>query len=428
MARGNWSAESDQAMQANFKTRYVGRSNTFYSTSDSHEGKIKKTYNFTGKKEEIETILSFSGGYGAGKLPLANSSLMGVQEVTAKKVYFRVNIDREGMMAASSTEGAFEKYTDFQIEQAVRSYGNQCGRIAFGDSTGVLGRGAGATNVTGAGTDVSPYVVTLRAAGFKQNNFHLKQLVQIVTGLNANNNLAGAMEGGDSETNILEVVGFNPATRQVSLVGTSAHLAGLAGANPLATTTGLVPQRSYLREPMGYENVLKATTGSLYGIPVQEFWKAGQINAGGAGLVVDMINEAMLEREFVFGEAPDLIYCHWKQYQKLLAQLEDKKIIMTPNANVKGHMGFKGVLYDGFGNDSRPTVILRHRHANEDAVYLLNSKFLRRAHRPKFGWFTEDGTKFLRVANEDEYEARYGGYFENVIPPTPHAIITGLSV
>ena len=43
MARGNWSAESDLAMQANFKTRYVGRSNTFYSTQDSLEGKMKKS-------------------------------------------------------------------------------------------------------------------------------------------------------------------------------------------------------------------------------------------------------------------------------------------------------------------------------------------------------------------------------------------------
>ena len=171
---GNWSIDD---VNANFKTKFENRSKAFYSTQDPIEGRLKKDFNFTGKKKEIETILSFAGGYGARKLPMANSSLMAIQEVTAKKVYFRAQVDREGMMAASNDEGSFEQYLQFPMKETVKSYVNQCGRITFGDSTGVLGRGAGATNVTGAGTVGSPYVVTLRANGFKANNLDRKSVV-----------------------------------------------------------------------------------------------------------------------------------------------------------------------------------------------------------------------------------------------------------
>ena len=49
-------------------------------------------------------------------------------------------------------------------------------------------------------------------------------------------------------------------------------------------------------------------------------------------------------------------------------------------------------------------------------------------HRPDFGWFDDDGTVFLRLADEDSYEARYGGYFENLIIPTGHGCLKNLAV
>jgi hypothetical protein len=420
----NWSID---AINANFLPTFEGRSKTMYNSKDVMEGRIKKKYNFTGKEKNIETQLSFAGGYGSRLLPIANNTTMENQKITAKKVYARALVDREGLKAASNSQGSYQQYLKFPISKTVEGYVNQCGRILFGDSSGVLSRGDASTNVTGAGTTASPYVVTLSAASFKDSNFHKRQLVQVVTGLAAfPDNTGGAMEGGDAITNILEVVAVNVSARQISLVGTSAHLAGLvAGPSPLAATSGLVPQRSYNGEPLGFGKVLMATSGQLYGIDVQQEWKAGQLNAGGQGIITDMINEMMLERNHIFGDEPNMIICRYNQYQKILAQLEDKKVYNLPNKNLAGHLGFEGIEY--VASSGKKIGIVMNRHADADKVYLINDTYLERLHRPDFGWFNEDGTVFLRT-NEDEYEARYGGYWEHVMVPTAHAVIHGLAL
>jgi hypothetical protein len=420
--KGNYSIAE---INANFKPTFESRSRTMYSTEDVLEGRIKKKYSFTGREKNIETHLSFAGGFGSRLLPKANNSQMENQRVTAKKVYGRALVDREGMKAASNSQGAYQQYFKFPVKKTVENYVNQCGRIMFGDGSGILGRGDAATNVTGTGAVNDPFVVTISAATWKRHNFHKKQFVQYVTGLAAlPANTGGAMEGGDALTNVLEVVAVVPATRQIRLIGTSPALTTLSGANPVPATAGFCTQRSYLGEPIGFGAVLMQTSGQLYGIDIQPEWKAGQLNAGGEGIITDMMNEVMLERRDEFGEEPNMIVTHWKQYQKILAQLEDQKVYNLPNKNVKGHLGFDGIEY--ICSSGKKVGIFVHRHADEDKVYFLNDAYVERLHRPDFGWFDEDGTVFLRTA-EDEYEARYGGYWENVMVPTAHAVIHNLA-
>jgi hypothetical protein len=64
--KGNW---SQSEINANFKPTFEGRSKTLYSTYDPLEGAIKKNFNFTGKERNIETHLSFAGGFGSRLLP-----------------------------------------------------------------------------------------------------------------------------------------------------------------------------------------------------------------------------------------------------------------------------------------------------------------------------------------------------------------------
>ena len=407
-----------------FLTKFQGRSANMYNSANVLEGRIKKKYNFVGKQMNIETQLSFSGSVGAKLLPLGNASKVEQAVITAKKVYGRTYVDRESLKAASSTEGAFQKYLAFPVKKTVESYMRNMSRILFSDGTSILGRGAGATNVTGAGSVANPYVVTLRASDFKEANFEEKDFVQIVTGLNAGDNLGGTAEGGDAVTNLLEIVAVDVAARQISLVGTSAHLAGLAGAAPLATTTGLAMQRSYLAEPQGLDGVLGATSGSLYGLSVQRRWQATQVNAGGAGIITDMMNEVMLKTEKAFGQAPKMIVMNYNQLQKILAQLEDQKVYNLPNRNLKGALSFSGVE---FMSTRGPIPMFVDRFASEDKMYFLNDDFIERIHRPDYGWFDDDGTVFLRIADSDEYEARYGGYLENFVTPTAHGILTNLA-
>jgi len=409
-----------------FLTLFKNRSTNMYNSANVLEGRIKKSNDFVGKQMNIETQLSFAGGYGAKLLPQGNPSLVEQAVITAKKHYSRVFVDREGLKAASSSKGAFQTYLAFPIKKTVEDYMRNMSRILFGDGTGVLGRGAGATNVSGAGSSASPYVVVLRASDFNVANFEEKSIVQIVTGLNAGDNLGGAAEGGDSVTNLLTIVAVNKATRAISLVGTSSHLAGLvAGPSPLATTTGLVPQRSYLAEAQGLTGVLMKTSGTNYGLTVQRRWQATQVDAGASGIVVDMMNDVMLQVEQACGEAPNTIICNYNQYRKILAQLEDQKRYNLPNKNVKGHLGFSGIEYMG---TSGSVGIFVDRFCPEDKIFFLNDKYIQRYHRPGGAeWFQDDKTVFLRTVDEDVLEARYGAYMENFITPSFHGVLHNLA-
>jgi len=406
-------------------TLFKNRSANMYNSANVLEGRIKKSSDFVGKQMNIETQLSFAGGYGAKLLPLGNPSLVEQAVITAKKHYSRVFVDREGLKAASSSKGAFQTYLAFPVKKTVEDFMRNMSRVLFGDGSGVLGRGAGATNVSGAGTVASPYVVVLRASDFNVANFEEKSFVQIVTGLAASANTGGSAEGGDSVTNLLQIVGVNKSTRAISLVGTSPHLAGLANSGPLATTTGLVPQRSNLSEAQGLKGALMATSETLYGLSVQRRWQATQVDAGASGIVVDMMNDVMLQVEQNFGESPNMIICNYNQYRKILAQLEDQKRYNLPNKNVKGHLGFSGVEYMGTAG---AVGIFVDRFCDEDKIYFLNDKFIHRYHRPGGAeWFQDDKTVFLRTVDEDVLEARYGAYMENFITPTAHGVLHNLA-
>jgi len=337
-----------------FLTKFQGRSANMYNSANVLEGRIKKKYNFVGRQMNIETQLSFSGSVGAKLLPIGNASRVEQAVITAKKVYGRTYVDRESLKAASSTEGAFQKYLAFPVKKTVESYMRNMSRILFSDGSGILGRGDGATNVSGNGSVLTPYIVVLRASDFNDAKVEEKDFVQIVT----------------------------------------------------------------------VNGVLTATSGSLYGLPVQRRWQSTQVDALGAGIITDAMNEVMLKTERAFGQAPKMIVMNYNQLQKILAQLEDQKVYNLPNRNLKGALSFSGVE---FMSTRGPIPMFVDRFADEDKAYFLNDDFIERIHRPDFGWFDDDGTTFLRIADSDEYEARYGGYLENHIVPSAHGILTNLA-
>lgn len=408
-----------------FLTKFQARSTNHYNSKAMIDGRIKKLYNLHGKQMNIETQLSFSGGVGAKLLPVANTSQVEQAVVTATKNYARVLVDRESLKAASSSEGAFQKFMAFPVKKTVESFIRNSGRMIFGDGTGVLGRGDGATNVTGNGSVATPYIVTLRESDWNVSNFEEMDHVQVVTGLAAGDNSGGTAEGGDAETNLLYISEVVPATRTIKLVGTSAILAArVAAPGALQTTSGLVMQRSYNAEPQGLSGVCMATSGSLYGVSVKRRWQSQQIDALGQGIVTDALNDAILKQEKATGEAPKLVVMNYNQMRKILAQLEDQKTYNLPNKNLKGALGFQGVEI----MTSRGAIgMFVDRFCPEDKIFLLNDDHITRYHRPDFGWFDDDGTVFLRSNDEDSYEARYGGYYQNLIDPTFQTVIHNLA-
>jgi hypothetical protein len=411
-----------------FKVNYYKKSENMYNSANVLAGRIKKRYDFTGRQRFITTPLSYAGGVGSGSLPISGVANYGDAVITSKKVYATCEIDRESIKASADDAGAFVRATKETVQKCVESYSRNVSRILFSDGSGILGRGDGATAVSGAGTTADPYIVTMNATGWKEANFEERDIVQVITAMNAYPDNSVGTEEAITESNPLYISEVVPSLKQIKLVGTSAALAAhVGGGTSLSATEGLCMQKSFGNDPEGFKSILEATSGSLFNVAVQRRWQATQVSAGGAGVSTDLMNRMMLDVEKKFGKAPNMVVTSYEQYRKILNLLEDHKRYSLParSSELKGKVSFEGVEYM---STAGAVGIFYDRFADSDKVYFLNDNFIEVHHRPDHGWFTDDGTVFLRKKGDDAYEARYGGYFQNFITPSAHGILTGLSV
>jgi len=399
-----------------------------YNSENVLQGRIKKRYDFTGKQRFVSTPMSFSGGVGSGSLPVSNAGIYEGAVILSKKVYATCEVDRESIKASANNAGAFVQATQETVRKTVESYMRNCSRILFGDGSGVLGIGsATATNVAGNGSVATPYLVYFDGTGqdFASVNFEEKDFNQLVDSYAAGAPPTGAYENAN---NYLEVVEVDETLKRVSYVGTSAILSGLSGSGPFPADNAMVMQGSWLTDPIGLSGIKDATliggAASLYNIGVQRRWETEIHDASGAGVTTDRMNAVMLDIEKKFGKVPNMIMCHYNQFRKILALLEDQKVYNLPNRNIKGNMSFQGVE---FMSTRGPIGIFVDRFCPEDSIWFLNDNFIECHHRPDFGWFDDDGTVFLRDSSSDSYGARYGGYYENFITPTAHGLLYNLA-
>src|SRR5690606_9256131 len=307
--------------------------------------------------------------------------------ITAKKVYARAVIEREAIKASANDAGAFVKATKETVQKTVESGTRNISRILFGDGSGILARGAGATNVAAIS---GGYRVTLNLAGFlpfNDANLEEKDYVQVVSGMGAATNA-----GGTVEASLLEIDAVDTVAGTVDLLGSSAVLAALAGANPFPTTSGLAMQGSYLADPIVLKVVIDLPTSgdSIYGIPYSRRWSALVVNAGGKAVTTDLMNGVMLQIEKRFGKVPNMIMTSYEQQRNILALLEDQKVYSLPNRNIKGQsdadkatLSFKGVEF----MSTRGSIgIFVDRFCQKDHIWFLNDNFIEVHHRPDFGW------------------------------------------
>lgn len=400
MAKYNLTTASDL-----FKIKYGKLSDNVYNSANVLLGRVKKENSFTGKRMDVAVPLSFSGGVGSGSLPTANTASYDDAEISAKKMYAVCEIDRETIKAAENDEGSFVRMTKHVVQKTVESWMRNHSRAFFNDGTGILGQFSG--NASGSAT--TP-VITIIASGtykFKEANFEEKDYVNI-----------------NSLSSVWEVVSVVPSTRVVTL-------ARISGSDDLtsigAGTHSVYMQNSKNNDPSGLLGVCSATTGSLYGIPVARRWQSFQKDAGGSGLVTDMMNEVMLGVEKGCGKIPKMIITSYVQMRKLLNLLEDQKQYQLDprSADLKGKISFKGIE---FMSSMGAIPVFAERFCDDDKMYFLNDDYITTHHRPGFGWFDDDGTVFLRSNTEDAYGARYGGYLENYIVPTFQGYLSNLAV
>lgn len=385
-----------------FKIKYGKLSENVYNSANVMLARQKKMYDFTGRQMFVPVPTSFAGGVGSGSLPAANHSNVEDALINAKKVYARALIDREAMKASMNDEGAFVRATKWKVQKSVESYMRNASRILFGDGTGALGT-IDAVVDNGGGS----YTLTITAASWLEANWEEQDYVNIETG----------------NTDRFEVISVDPTNTAIDVLR-------ITGSQVPVATDEIFMQGSENNDPQGFKGIFDfsvAATGSLYSVPYSRRWSATVQDKAAAGITLDFLNEIMLEVERKSGKVPNMIVCSYTQYRKILNLLESQKEynVEPRMPELKGKISFRGVE---FMSTAGAIPVFPERFMKPDEVYFINDNFMNCHHRPGFGWFDDDGTVLLRAADQDEYEARYGGYYQNYIVPSFHGALRNLAV
>lgn len=411
---------SDADYSALFKRTYGAYGDNLYGSGseDPLESQISKKFDFNGSEHRFPVKIGFGGGTGFGSLPEANSSKNVDVVLTRKKAYARMNLDRETIVASKGKDGAFKEATQEETLGKLKSFNRTQACALYNDGTGILGQFSGSTS----GTSAVPIVTIINTGNyrFRQGFFEEGDYVQVVN------------SGGTLLTSKWEITSVDVTNR-------AATMTRISGSDDLTAigsgTHNIVLQGSYNASPMGLMGVHNFTSGTLYSVSFARRWSSYRKVFTTAQLItVDIFNEAVLQMDQRAGEAPNLGILSTVQMQKFLSQLEDKKRYGTaelqskPNKlSNKATISFSGIEYMG----PRGTMpLVSSRYLRDDMVLLVNtnSNKMFRKHAEKFGWFDEDRTVLMRMQDQDAYEARYGGYYENYFNPLFQGGIEGLSV
>ncbi len=384
-----------------FKTKFGKLSENSYNSANPLQGTIKKSYDFVGEDMKVAVPTFFAGGVGSGTLPTANPASAVKATILAKKVYATTEIQREALKASSNDEGAFVEAMKWNVQKTTEAYNRNSSRILFGDGTGALGTAQ--ANATGS---AAVPVIIISAATWVEGHWEENDYINF---------------GVDAS--VFRIDAVVPSTRALTLARLSGTL------DLTASGSGMIAymQNSKDNDPLGLKGVLDATSGTLYGVTVQRRFQATQIAAGSSGISTDIMNELVSKIMFKCGKAPKMLVTSYTQMRKIKNFLEDQKVYqIDPRASeLKGKISWSGIEY--LANGSKMAII-EDRMCPDDRMYAINPDFITSYHRPDFGWFDDDGTVFLRVANDDAYGARYGGYYQNYIIPSFHGVVTGLSI
>jgi hypothetical protein len=397
-----------------FKYLYDKRTYITYNAATPLWARVKKEYGaFTmgGKSKVIEAVLGFTGGVGSGSLPDTNVFNEQNATITRKKIYSRIIMDREAMLASKGESAAFEAVTKRQVKKGVESFVRNLSRTLFAAENGMLGQGDASTTVTGAGTTADPWLVIISAATWNEGFWEEKDYVNCA-----------------SETTPLEVMQVVPATRQIKLRGTSAEMTLRSITTPAATSAKFYMQGSKDNDPESLIRVLKLTSGSSYcGIDIGRRWQAFQKDADGVPLSADLMNEVALGIEKQSGEAPDLIVTSYTQFRKLKNVLEDLKYYpVTPRDELakKAKIGWQGVEYMST-NGGIPIVV--DRMCPADTMLFLNTNYITWYGIEPAKWVDEDGSVLFRSSTADSFESRMALYGELFVEPAHQGILYDLA-
>ncbi len=397
----------DQSTESNLLKRTYGKHIDMQFNEDNILfARANKKNDFEGDSFRMPVEQSIGGGVSSGSLGQSSRNKNLECVLTTKDLYATVTIDRKSMKLAKSDKGSFVRFTKYPVKTAIRSFNRNLERMMTLNDINGVGTLGTVTAVSGAGTTVDPYVLTL-TAGDVAEAFEEGDVLHLNT------------DSADSDS--VEVISVDVDTLEISVVGSPSAV-------PAATHT-VHMQKSRGNELAGLYGVLTATSGLYNGIDISERrWRATQDAAGGAAISVARINKVLVKLIKTCGEKPTLALSSFEQYQALLDLHEDQKTYNLPakSAKYKEQISFEGIeIMTAKGR----IPVMPSRFVPKDTIMFINDdKMYLKCTKGGFEWFDEDGTVFLREQDQDAYGARYGGYVAFHINPHFQAIITGLAV
>lgn len=387
-----------------------------YDTSLPLTSQIMKKYGLSGYDstddasfyEMIE--LSSGGGFGAtgsSTLPAASQNKRIQTKFGALPVYYRSRWDRLAMRLTKN-EGAFVDGLKEEARRASMVFNRFVETQMFmekeldGSSnligSGKLGALASSASVTGS----NPYTFTM-ASGYNKHMFEVGDIVNIEAG----------------NTDEFEIQDITSTTLTVYRN---------SGSQVPANSDEVFAQLSEDTSILGIEgNLSMASSELLYGNTYQYRWQPGYNAAVSAGISVSAINAAVNEIDKLSGACPDMMICSHDVWSDLAEQFEDQKRyvdVTSANKDIKAVLNWKALEYVCPKGSIK---IHASRFCPQTTAYLLNTKKMRLHHVEAPGWFTDDGSMFLRETGTDTYEGRFGAYMNFWCHPIYHGRLHTIS-
>lgn len=387
-----------------FKKKYAKYEQNVLNRSNPTLGKIKKAQDMVGD-EWLKTIdIGWIGGAGMARIPVANRGRQLRASLETKQAYITTEIDRR-TVKQSKDPGSFVEGQKHMVQKTLEKFQwlRSC-NLWSPNGTGSLGTIATSGVVDNGG---GSYTLTISDATYQRARFVVRDLVNI----------------GSGSTDLFEIMDHRPADKEIDVTRVS-------GSTVPAQADVIFLQGSENASVYSIPQVVKATAGSsLYGTTVADGFESFRVNAGGAGISVDLMNEVALGVHENCGKSPDLIATSYTLFRKLLALLEDQKRYFTQGEtkNRVGDFSFKAVQ---FMSVDGPVPIVIDRFIQDDEMYFLNTDYITEHAAPDCpGWVDDDtGSIWLRKAGADQFEARYASYYNNFILPNHQGLISNVGV
>lgn len=363
------------------------------------------THELDFKNEYFEEPVTLSGGAGIGfgtSKPRASNEKVEKVRFTSRNPMARAQIERKLMKLATGGESAFIDAQMHKIQMTKLGFARLMEICLWGDGTGSIGTIDGAPSASG-----TEYTCTISEATWNKHKWHVGDIVHV-----------------DTSTDDFEVKTVTPSSRQIVLNR-------LEGTQVPADTDVIYFQNSKDVAIMGMRQILNATSGNLYNVPVGHQYQSYQNLTADQVIDEELIDDAVLEIEASCGEGPTVGFTAKKQWKILKSDAVGLKRYRVGGTNIpdklKARFGFTALEYSSPAG-SQTVPILYSRFADDDEFMLVNKERtkIKMTHKPE--WFDEDGTVFLRTPDSNiAYEATYGTYAELFMHPTYNGRIAGLT-